>query len=153
MLPLLMKVPLAAVDVSEKDVKPPPEVLQQSLMPLLVKVPLPALEVPEKVVEPPSRFTMHVLPPLVKVPLPALELPEKVVEPGPSWSQVPPGLVKVVRLPAVALLVNDIKPLSSLKVPDTKFCVLPELFVIPTPLIVSALTPPTLMEYTLAPGL
>jgi hypothetical protein len=45
-------------------------------------------------------------------------------------------LVKVVELPAVALFANII-PWRSEGKPITKFCVVPELFVMPTPLIVS----------------
>src|SRR5439155_4010956 len=117
--------------------------------PLLMKVPLAAVELPEKDVEPP-KFSEHPLPLLVKVPLPAFEVPEKLVKPGPPKPQSPPKLVKVVRLPAVASLLNDINPWLSPKVPAEKLCTFPELFVIPTP--------PTekkrllAMVYALAPG-
>src|SRR4029450_10331157 len=94
------------VDVSEKDVKAPE----------LPHLPSPPL--------------------FVKVPLPALEAPEKVVRASPPESQVEAELLKVVRLPAVALLVNDIAPSLGKPAPALKFCMLPELLVIPAPLIV-----------------
>lgn len=62
-------------------------------------------------------------------------------------------LVKVVRLPAVALLVNDMTP--SLPAPSlavTKFCMVPELFVMPMPLIVSVSTGGAVIVNALAPA-
>ena len=58
--------------------------------------------------------------------------------PEPPWlTTEPPGLVKRVRLPAVALFVNCITPWLRLRsISVRKFCVIPELFVMPTPLMV-----------------
>ena len=120
--------------------------------PLLMKVPLAALELSEKDVEPPGA-SEHPVPLLVKVPLPALEVPEKVVKPGPPLPQSPPGLVKAVRLPAVALLVNDIDPPLAKRYQPQSSVVLPELFVIPTPLMVKEIkSARDVMVYALAPG-
>ena len=88
------------------------EEVRAATPPLLVKVPLPAVEPSSKKVIPPL---------LMKVALPAVEVPRKIVK---------LKLVKVVELPAVALLVKIIRPPP----PMTKFWVVPELFVMPTPL-------------------
>ena len=75
---------------------------------------------------------------LVKELLPAVEVLLKCVRPPPTPKTVPPSLVKVVRFPAVALLLKVICP--KLLAPSTlvtKFCMVPELFVIPVPLMVS----------------
>ena len=81
------------------------------MLPLAISVALPAVEVLPK-----NR--------LLAWPLPALP------------AVVSPLMVKVVRLPAVALLKNPISPiplpLGAVPV-ATKFCVIPELFVIPVP--------------------
>ena len=49
----------------------------------------------------------------------------------------PPAVVKLVKVPAVALLEKAIVPTSTLVESATRFCRMPELFVIPTPLISS----------------
>ena len=77
------------------------------------------------------------LPRLRNTPLDALELSKKVVPPVSVATPVSPLLVKVVKLPAVALPENLI-PLKAKKpkwMSVTKFCIVPELFTIPTPLI------------------
>src|SRR6266581_5842886 len=72
---------------------------------------------------------------LIKVALPAVEVSRNSVAPAYPPSKSTPLLVKAVRLPAVALLLNSSIPERA---PEklTKFCVIPELFVIPTPLMV-----------------
>jgi hypothetical protein len=78
----------------------------------------------------------------------------KVIKPGPGWRFVPPFVVKKVPLPAVALLLNNI--LSALMPkPEgaaTKFCVVPELFVMPVPLSVSEKLGLAVIVKLLAPG-
>src|SRR6266481_6947279 len=81
---------------------------------------LPAVELSKKFVAP-------------KLPLAMLALPAVAL-----WKKfVSASALKMLALPAVALLVNTIalreSPLPSFK----KFCVVPELFVMPTPLMVS----------------
>ncbi len=77
-----------------------------------------------------------VVPPLlIKVPLAALEVLKKAVSPSLSLAEL--LLVKMMEDPAVALLVKNIRPrLPAPSTAVTKFCVVPELFVMPTPLIV-----------------
>ena len=80
---------------------------------------------------------------LVKVALSAVEVLPKVMV---------PKLVKSVKLPAVALLRNIICAAPRL---TTKCCTIPELFVMPTPLMVISGTPAGLLAIVnaLAPGL
>src|SRR6266550_3084690 len=69
---------------------------------------------------------------------PAVELSWKIVEPPAAPLTVPPLLVNIVEVPAVALLVKTISPNSPFAPTVVmKCCVLPELFVIPVPLILS----------------
>src|SRR5207249_12222519 len=77
-----------------------------------------------------------VVPPLlIKVPLAALDVLKKAVSPSLSLAEL--LLVKMMEDPAVALLVKNIRPrLPAPSTAVTKFCVIPELFVMPTPLIV-----------------
>ena len=72
-LPLLVKVPLPAVELVWKKMKPP--VAPLTVPPLVVKVPLPAVEVSLKNCVPPPPLTVPPL--LVKVPLPAVEVSAK----------------------------------------------------------------------------
>ena len=120
-------------------------------MPLL-KVPLPAVESPSKMS---TLLLVKVASPavavlvkfkkalLVKVALSAVEVLPKVMV---------PKLVKSVKLPAVALLRNIICAAPRL---TTKCCTIPELFVMPTPLMVISGTPAGLLAIVnaLAPGL
>jgi len=101
--------------------------------PELVKVALPAVELPSKTSEPlllmVASPAVEVLPNfikplLMKVALPAVEL----------LSNSMLVVVKVVRLPALALLEKSIFAPSNSK---AKFCTIPELFVMPAPLMVN----------------
>jgi hypothetical protein len=68
----------------------------------------------------------------------------------------PPTTVKAVALPAVAWFLKVmpvLKPFPDTSEFATNFCVNPELFVIPTPLIVSAFSGVDVIEYAFAPGL
>jgi hypothetical protein len=137
----------ASLGISPNCMKPP-EVLR---VPLL-KVPLPAVESPSKMS---TLLLVKVASPavavsvkfkkalLVKVALSAVEVAPKVMV---------PKLVKSVKLPAVALLRNDICAAPRL---TTKFCTIPELFVMPTPLMVITGTAAGLLAIVnaLAPGL
>jgi len=88
---------------------------------------------------------------LIKVALPAVEVSKKIVMPPPK-PPMPLLLVKMVDVPAVALLVKTIC-WGKLKLRvATKFCVVPELFVMPTPLIVSAKKGLAVIVKLLAPG-
>ena len=132
MPPLLVKVPPSALDVLRKFVWPTPPLL--TAVPLLMKLPLPAIALPLNSVEPPSAVSVEAL--LVKAPLPALEVLSNCVLPPGAPKSVAALLVKVP-LPAVALLVKVIIP--RLPLPSTavtNFSVIPELFVMPTPLMV-----------------
>ena len=133
--PLLVKVPLAAVEVSLKIVMPwsPPNWLL-TVLPLLIKVPLAAVVLLLNSVAPPVEVP-KTRPLLVKVPWPALEESEKSVQRA-SPPIPPPFMVKKVPLPAVALFLNN-NPNVTPKGAATKFSVVPELFVIPVPLMVS----------------
>src|SRR5450432_1705071 len=72
---------------------------------------------------------------LMKVPPPAVDVSKKSV--------LLKALVNVVRLPAVALLMKSICAALPVTISPTatKFCVIPELFVMPTPLIVNPALP------------
>jgi hypothetical protein len=70
---------------------------------------------------------------LMIVALPALDVSKNCVKPPAAALNAPPLLVKTLELPAVALLVNRISPPRAV----TKFCAIPELFMMPAPLIVS----------------
>src|SRR5207248_1723115 len=88
---------------------------------------------------------------LIKVPLPAVEVSKKIVMPPPK-PPMPLLLVKMVEVPAVALLVKTIC-WGKLKLRvATKFCVVPELFVMPAPLMVSAKKGLAVIVKLLAPG-
>ena len=144
-LPGLIKVPLPAVAASagaSPNSMSPPE---------LVKVPLPAVEVPSKkittllvkVASSAVEVLVKVIKPLlVKVAFPAVELPPKVML----------VVVKAVKLPAVALLRKRICAPASSK---AKFCTIPELFVMPAPLMVNVGEVPSafMIVNALAPGL
>ena len=100
-------------------------------------MPLPALEWWKNRAAPPNP-PLAAPPLVVKEPLPAVEMSKNSVTPPSAPLTAPPLLVKEVWLPAVALLVNAINPLLPLlSTAATKFCAIPELFVIPTPLMVS----------------
>ena len=103
--------------------------------PFAISVALPAVEVVSNSVWPP--FAPLTMPPLlVIVAVPAVELSNAVVPPCAPLT-VPPRLVKLVEFPAVALFVKNIVPAPAPFVSVTKFCVVPELLVMPGPLIVS----------------
>src|SRR5713101_3318459 len=75
---------------------------------------------------------------MVKVPLPAVDVPKNCIMLPGAPATAPPLMVKAVRLPAAALLVNAIVPkLLASSTGATKFCMIPELFVMPTPLMVN----------------
>jgi hypothetical protein len=95
--------------------------------PKLRNVPLAADEVLIKIIRPPS---------MVKAPLPADELCK-------NW--INPLTVKAVERPADAALRKSILP--------TTFCVIPELLVMPTPLMVSLNVGVAVMVNALAPAL
>ena len=97
--------------------------------PLLMKVPLAALEVPLNCVCPPlAPLALATMPPLLmKVPLAAVELTLNCVSPPVAPATAPPLVTKV--------------------------CVVPELFVTPTPLMVNIKLLLTLIVKASAPGL
>ena len=109
--PLVVIEALPAVEPVSNAMIAPPAPL--TLPPSLIKVALPAVEVLRNVNSPS----------LLKVALPALELPPKAIA---------PVFVNEDKLPAVALFVKVICP-----GPSVKFCTIPELLVIPLPLMVS----------------
>src|SRR5438105_2406144 len=84
---------------------------------------------------------------LVKVALPAVALRRNNVRPKSAL------LVKDVLLPAVALLVNIISARDEPELAVTKFCLFPELFVMPVPLMYSKNEGFTVMVNALAPEL
>ena len=94
---------------------------------LAIKIALFAVEVSKNSVELPEQL-------LMKVPWAALELSKNSILPAVSGSEV---VVKTVRSPAVALFVNWITPGGPKPYPPlaTKFCMISELLLIPTPLI------------------
>ncbi|PYK53836.1 MAG: hypothetical protein DME48_10225 [Verrucomicrobia bacterium] len=75
------------------------------------------------------------------------------------WPPIPSNIVlalvvKKVPLPAVALLVNAIvAKLAAPTVAATRFCAIPELFVIPVPLMVNVNGGVAVIVKALAPGL
>src|SRR5205823_13940371 len=106
--------------------------------PGLMKVPLPAVELFSKMIKAllvkaaspaVAALTKFTWPLLVKAALSAVEVPPKVMA---------PLLVKAVKLPAVALLRKVMNVLPEL---GAKFCTIPELFVMPTPLMVNVGVP------------
>jgi len=104
---------------------------------VLMNVPKPAVEASLNVMPPPPEPLPFVPLLLTKVALPALEVPKNCVTLPPSPLTGLSLLVKTVRLPAVAPFVNCISLcLPVVLTAVTKFCTVPELFVIPTPLIV-----------------
>ena len=103
--PLLMKVALAAVELSKKSTMPPPEMM--ALPGLLINEASPAVDVSLNSVDPPK------------------------IE-----GAAPPLLMNIVKFPAVALFLKIIVPRPT-PTEVTKFCVVPELFVMPAPLIVN----------------
>jgi len=109
--PLVVIKALPAVEPVSNTMVAPPAPL--TLPPSLIKVASPAVEVLRNVNSPS----------LLKVALPALELPAKTIA---------PVFVNEVELPAVALFVKVICP-----GPGVKFCTIPELLVMPLPLIVT----------------
>lgn len=101
-------------------------------------VALPAVAELEKNVVPFGVFT--VAPLLLIVALPADELSMNRVLPArkPTPAVVPPLFVMTVIVPAVALFVKRRSPLwPAAFTAVTKFCVMPEVFVMPAPVIVS----------------
>jgi hypothetical protein len=100
----------------------------------------------------PPNAPLIVPPLLVIMALPAFEVLTNRVTPPLCPETVLPLLVKEVMLPAVALFVNVILPWL---IPLTKFCVIPELFVMPVPLMVNKFTVPglTVIVKALAPEL
>src|SRR5438552_2744440 len=109
--PLVVIEALPAVEPVSNAMIAPPAPL--TLPPSLIKVASPAVEVLRKVNSPS----------LLNVALPALELPPKAIA---------PVFVNEVKLPAVALFVKMICP-----GPGVKFCTIPELLVMPLPLMVT----------------
>src|SRR5207248_1989634 len=98
---------------------------------------VPPREPLENRIEPPPA-PLAVPPLAINVALPAVEVLKNCVRPPTPPKTVAPLLVKEVMLPAVALLLNNISPL--LPAPSTavtKFCVIPELLVMPVPLRVN----------------
>ena len=76
----------------------------------------------------------------------------KTIQAGLPPAIAPPFAVNDVPLPAVALFVNV--SLNTLPIPGAaiKFCVTPELFVMPTPLMLSAKSELAVIVKLLAPG-
>src|SRR5262249_4741453 len=163
--PLLITVALPAVEPASKTVNPPPvpltvppaltkvalaavaSSLKMTMPNALVKVALPAVELPKKrastllvtVALPAVEVAPNFKPALlVKLALPAVALSPKVMS---------PVLVKAVKLPAVALFRKFITV-----GPETKIWVIPELFVMPTPLMVKSKKGLEIVN-ALAPGL
>ena len=84
--------------------------------------------------------------------VPPLELALNWIKP-PAPPPVPPLAIRVA-FPAVALLLKLMLPwLPAPSMVVTKFCVVPELFVMPTPLIVSVSIGGAVIVKALAPGL
>jgi hypothetical protein len=139
--PSMTKVALPAVEgPTKKTIAVPP--------PFTVKVPFPAVALLLKPIAAP--FPKSSAAPLTtNVPLPALLILEKKIAPPLPNDPVPPRRVKKVSSPAVALFVR----LRSLFFSITKFWSIPELFMIPVPLIVKVLPSVTLIVKPLAPGL
>jgi hypothetical protein len=77
-------------------------------------------------------------PTLVKVAWSAVEEFLNRVTPPNAVLNMPPLLTNCVSVPALALLENCIRPVNAPLTVVAKFCVTPELFVIPTPLRVNA---------------
>src|ERR1043166_6208904 len=107
-----MKTPWPALELLVKVTPPAPAPIAVPL--LEVKIPLPAVE-PSKneTLDPPASGTEP--PKRLKVPLPAVDVPKNwILPPTPPRLvlslSVPPLRVKIVLLPAVALLVNRISP-------------------------------------------
>lgn len=96
--PLFVNVPLAAVEVSWKNVWPP--LPPEPVPPLLVKVPLAAVEAASNNVRPPS-LTGPAEPLLIKVPLPAVEVFQNCVE--PALNPTLDALALFVKVPLHAL--------------------------------------------------
>jgi len=87
------------------------------------------------------------------VPWLALDESSKSVHPGVPPRVAPPFMVKKVPLPAVALfLKNNLIALAAPEGAATKFCVVPELFVMPVPLSVSEKLGLAVIVKLLAPG-
>jgi len=107
---------------------PPPE------PPLAINVALLASLLSKKKVWPPE-LPRPDPPPLVMVALPAFDESWKFVTPPGSWLVLEPSLVKAVMLPAVAVPVkfSDAPPPTKV----SKFCIIPEEFVMPLPLMVN----------------
>jgi len=144
--PLLFSVALPAVEVPRKSVWPP--FAKLSVPPLWVMVALPAVEkcvasVPKNCVKPPFA-PPTVAPLLLIVALPALEVSKNRAAPPPAPLTVPPLLVKVVTLPGAFVTVALLVKCMNARLPDpstavTKFCVIPELLVMPVPLMVNVI--------------
>ena len=133
--PLLVKVPLAAVEVLKKSTWPRFELL--AVPPLVMNVAVPAVALSLNWVKPPM-VPLAVPAFVMKVPLPAVDMLKNSMTPNPPPLTALPLFVNEVPVPAVALLVNEICPLlPAASPPTTKFCVIPELLVMPVPLIVS----------------
>ena len=94
----------------------------------------------------------------INVALPAVELSRKSISPLMQvWQDRPTWVLKTVKSPAVALFVNCMIPGASCPESASKFCVIPELFVTPVPLIVRNLvneeSEATVIVNALAPAL
>lgn len=152
--PLLVMALLPAIELSRKYTSPPPA--PRIAPPSLIKVPLPAVDLPRKYTCPPKpRSTRPLL--LVKEPLAALEVSRNSMKLPPKFANALPLLVKTVRLPAIAPLEKNIRPCPTVSLTAvTKFCRIPELFVMPTPLMVNESNEeigPAVIVNALAPAL
>jgi len=97
-------------------------------------------------------FKNCVTPPLKMVALPAVDVSLKNISP-PAPIPEPLFVFANTLLPAVALFENTIVPaLPEASTAVTKFCVAPELFVMPVPLMVSVKLGLTVMVYAEAAG-
>jgi hypothetical protein len=125
-------VAVPALAESVKKALPPPDAVLIPL-PLLVIVAFPAEELSIKDISPPSALV--VVPPLF-MKLAPFEFEVSKKKMMPPWVKllVPPVVMKLVCPPVPAVFVNLI---WAGLFPTTKFCVIPELFVIPSPLRVS----------------
>jgi hypothetical protein len=120
---------------------------------LTVKVPLPVVDRKPLNNTRPGRCELVTVPLMVNVPLPAVEWSPKT-KPPPSALAVPPLMVKVVLIPAVAFppvkLANCIPPAPA---SNTKLWVIPELLVMPAPMTFNGPFTSVLMVNALATGL
>src|SRR5262249_5013562 len=145
-----VKIPSPAVELLKNET--PDEEPRTSVPPRRLKILLPAVELSKnETFDPWARST--VAPKRLKVAVSAVEVPKNWTWLINVCGAVPPRSVKTVPLPAVESSLNTITPwLSRCVAVTVKFCVTPELFVIPAPLTVKVTFAVVVLKL-LAPGL